>query len=96
MINRVHRKRGWLFRVTLPFTHWFITNLSVTIGYIFFRVFNRTKISGKEEVAVRPEGFRLAGQHKVKFEANGLSTGVYYLRMLAGRFAQTHRMMLMK
>ena len=50
MINRVHRNRSWLFRVTWPFTHWFITNLSVTIGYIFFRVFNRTTIIGKENV----------------------------------------------
>jgi len=44
------RKRGWLFRLTFPVTHYLITNLSVTIGYIFFHFLNRTTVIGKENV----------------------------------------------
>lgn len=44
------RNRGWLFRLTWPFTHYLITNFSVTVGFIFFHFFNRTTIIGKKNI----------------------------------------------
>ncbi|MFQ5603159.1 MAG: lysophospholipid acyltransferase family protein [bacterium] len=44
------RKHSWLFRLTWPFTHYLITNISVTIGYIYFQFLNRTVVKGKKNV----------------------------------------------
>jgi 1-acyl-sn-glycerol-3-phosphate acyltransferase len=41
---------GWLYKITWPWTHYLITNLTVTVGYIFFHLFNRTKVVGRENV----------------------------------------------
>ncbi|MFQ5637904.1 MAG: lysophospholipid acyltransferase family protein [bacterium] len=45
--------RSWLFRVTWPVTQYLITNLSVSIGWFFFKVLNHTKVIGKKNVPKR-------------------------------------------
>lgn len=47
------RRHGWLYRLTWPVTHYLITNISVTFGYIFFHFFNRTIVVGKKNVPQR-------------------------------------------
>lgn len=47
------RRHGWLYRLTWPITHYLITNISVTFGYIFFHFFNRTIVIGKKNVPQR-------------------------------------------
>ncbi|TDI85753.1 MAG: 1-acyl-sn-glycerol-3-phosphate acyltransferase [Caldithrix sp.] len=44
------RKRGWLSKLIWPVTHYLVTNFTITLWYIFFKVFNRTTIIGKENV----------------------------------------------
>jgi 1-acyl-sn-glycerol-3-phosphate acyltransferase len=46
----ISRKRSWLSNLLWPVTHYLLTNLTVTVGYIFFRFFNRTTVSGRENV----------------------------------------------
>jgi len=46
------------------------------------------------EVAVLLEGFKSGGVHEVTFEAASLRSGLYLLRMAAGGFVKTHKMLL--
>ncbi|MCH8871478.1 1-acyl-sn-glycerol-3-phosphate acyltransferase [candidate division KSB1 bacterium] len=54
------QNRGWLFRLTFPVTQYLITNLSVTIGYIFFHFLNRTTVIGKKNVPQKPNTLLLS------------------------------------
>ncbi len=46
--------------------------------------------------AVPFQGEQEAGYHEVKFDATGLSSGVYYCRLTAGGFLETRRMLLIR
>ncbi|MFQ5823171.1 MAG: lysophospholipid acyltransferase family protein [bacterium] len=59
------RKHGWLYRLTWPITHYLITNISVTIGYIFFHFFNRTKVIGKKNIPQRPNTLLLSNHQSM-------------------------------
>ena len=48
------------------------------------------------EVARLVDGSLAAGHHRIRFEANGLASGVYLYRITAGPFTQTRRMVLLK
>jgi hypothetical protein len=48
------------------------------------------------EVSVLVNERREAGSHEVKFDASGLSSGVYFYRMQAGSFVQTLKLLLLK
>ncbi len=48
--TKLWMNRSWLFRITWPISNYILTNLSVTIGYIFFHFFNRTIVIGKKNV----------------------------------------------
>ena len=37
-----------------------------------------------------------AGSHEVRFDASGLSSGVYIYRLTAGCFVQTRKLLLLK
>jgi hypothetical protein len=39
---------------------------------------------------------RVAGVHEVKFDASGLSSGVYFYRLQAGDFVQTRKLVVLK
>lgn len=49
-----------------------------------------------EEVIILENNFYSAGTHKVQLNANGLSSGVYLLRMKAGEFYVSHKIILLK
>ena len=42
------------------------------------------------------EGIRTAGTHSVEWNAEGLPSGVYFVKLDAGEFTQTQKMMLVK
>jgi hypothetical protein len=42
------------------------------------------------------DGWREAGDHEVTFDGSGLSSGLYFVRMQAGKFAAVQKMMLLK
>lgn len=48
------------------------------------------------QVATLVKGAMPAGTHSVRFEANGLSSGVYLAQLRAGTFTQVRKMVLMK
>ncbi len=52
-------------------------------------------VTGRE-VAVLVDGIRTSGAHNVTFDANALSSGVYFYRLKAGSFVETRKMILMK
>jgi hypothetical protein len=49
-----------------------------------------------EQVAQLVNGYREAGYHEVRFDGNGLSSGVYFYRLRAGDFVQMKRLLLLK
>jgi hypothetical protein len=48
------------------------------------------------EVSVLKNDFMMAGSHKITFNASGLSSGVYFYRLIAEGFTETKKMMLVK
>ena len=52
-------------------------------------------VSGKQ-VAELVDGWRQAGRHELEFDATNLTSGVYIIRMQAGEFNATGKMILMK
>ena len=48
------------------------------------------------EVAVLVDGEKAAGRHAVRFNAEGLTSGIYVYRIHAGTFTQTRKFTLMK
>jgi hypothetical protein len=74
-------------------------NPSTTIRYglpekahVLLSVFN---ILG-QQVASLFEGEEEAGFHEVRFDAAGLSSGVYYCKITAGEFVQTRKLLLVR
>ena len=49
-----------------------------------------------QQVALLQNGEQEAGYHEVKFDASGLSSGVYFYRMQAGDFVQTRKLLLIR
>lgn len=61
---------------------------------VTLRVFD---VLGREVAALLDHAAMAAGEHTIRFDASGLTSGVYLYRLEAGdSFAQTRRMMLMK
>ena len=46
------------------------------------------------EVASLVDGFKPAGRYDVRFNANGIASGVYFYRLRAGSFVQTRKLVL--
>jgi len=49
-----------------------------------------------QEVATLVQGEKEAGYHEVKFEAYGLSSGVYFYRLIAGNFVHTRGLLVIR
>jgi hypothetical protein len=49
-----------------------------------------------QQVALLQNGELEAGYHEVKFDGNGLSSGVYFYTIEAGSFVQTRRLLLLR
>ena len=64
----------------------------VKTGYMSLKVYN---ILG-QEVATLFTGIQRPGTYQARFNANGLASGVYFYRLVAGDFAVTKKMVLLK
>jgi CubicO group peptidase (beta-lactamase class C family) len=49
-----------------------------------------------QQIAVLVHGEQEAGYHEVRFDASGLSSGVYFYRLQAGDFVQTRKLLLLR
>ena len=70
-----------------------IAALAAVVGHIW-PVF--LKFHGGREVATLVNRVVNSGQHFVNFNADNLSTGIYFYELSAGEFVQTNKMMLLK
>ena len=74
-------------------------NASTAISYQLLAVRNVNltiyDIAGRE-VAILVDGMKPAGAHQVVFDADGLTSGVYFARLTAGEFRQTRKILLVK
>ncbi len=61
-------------------------------AYVSLQVFD---LEGRT-VATLEEGLLQAGDHRSRFDGNGLASGVYFYRLQAGRLTQTAKMLLQK
>ena len=61
-------------------------------AHVSLRMFD---LSGRE-VAVLKDGFVEAGTHRVTFNGGNLTSGIYFVRLDAGAFSQTKKLVLMK
>lgn len=71
------------------------TVISFTLNrnsFVRLKVFD---VLGKE-IALVAAGQKNAGNYSINFNATGLSSGVYYYQLTAGRIVQTRKMMLIK
>jgi hypothetical protein len=71
------------------------TKISYTLpsgGYTTLKVYD---LLGREVVAII-DGFQSAGAHEVEFAPSGLSSGVYFYRLVSGNLADSRRMILQK
>ncbi|MGA9115749.1 MAG: S8 family serine peptidase [Bacteroidota bacterium] len=48
------------------------------------------------EVAVAAEGFRASGSHRVRWDASGLATGVYFCRLRAGSLHAVRKILILR
>ncbi len=58
-------KRGWLFRLTWPLTHYLVTHLSVMLGLVLFRGLNHTTVLGKKNVPQTPNTLLLSNHQSM-------------------------------
>jgi hypothetical protein len=49
-----------------------------------------------EEIAVIKEGFFLAGEHTVEWNASNLASGFYFYRLQTKNFSETKKLLLLK
>jgi ABC-type arginine transport system permease subunit len=49
-----------------------------------------------QQVATLVSGNQEAGYHEVKFDASGLSSGIYFYRMQAGSYVETKKLLLVR
>ena len=74
-------------------------NPSTTIKY---KIASRVNVSLKvfdlygKEAAVLVNQEKEAGEHSVKFDASGLSTGMYFYKLTAGSYSETRKLVLIK
>ncbi|MBZ0204028.1 MAG: T9SS type A sorting domain-containing protein, partial [Ignavibacteria bacterium] len=76
-----------------PFNPSTVINFSLPVsGLTDLRVFD---ILGRE-VAVLVNGFTVAGNHSIPFDASSFATGVYFYTLVSSDFRETKKMLLIK
>lgn len=64
-LAEIYSERGRLFRFFWPVTHNLVTNLCVTMGYIYFHFFNKTTVIGRENVPHAPNTLLLSNHQSM-------------------------------
>ena len=74
-------RRGRLFRLLWPVTSYLVTNLSVTVFWVFFFVLNRTTVTGRKHVGTERNTLLLSN-HQSMLDSFLVGLGAYYPRSL--------------
>ena len=74
-------RRGRLFRLLWPLTSYLVTNLSVTVFWVFFFVLNRTTVTGRKHVGTERNTLLLSN-HQSMLDSFLVGLGAYYPRSL--------------
>ncbi len=93
--EQTERARNFVLNQNYPNPFNPSTNISFELansGYTTLKVFDAIG----REVATLIDGIKTQGVHSQKFDAAGLSTGVYFYVLKSGDFTQTQKMLLMK
>jgi hypothetical protein len=61
-------------------------------GYVVLKIY---AINGKE-IDTLIDKYLRAGEHKIKWRAKGLASGIYFYRIQVGKFSQTRKFILLK
>lgn len=61
-------------------------------SFVTLKIFN---LAG-QEIAGLVEGFKVAGDHEVKWQSQDLPSGVYFYRLQAGNFSETKKLILQR
>jgi len=73
----LYSDRSPLFRFFWPVTQYLITGLSVTLGYIYFRLLNKTTVIGRKNVPQQPNTLLLSN-HQTMIDSFLLGLCGYY------------------
>ena len=73
----LHSHRSLFSRLLWPVTQYFITSLSVTLSYIYFRLLNNTTVIGKGNVPRRPNTLLLSN-HQTMIDSFLVGLCAYY------------------
>ena len=74
-------RRGRLFRLLWPVTSYLVTNLTVTVFWVFFFVLNRTRVLGHENVGTERNTLLLCN-HQSMLDSFLVGLGAFYPRSL--------------
>jgi len=77
-----------------PFTS--VTNISYTLPYARPIRIQVVDILGRSISTLQRADIKAAGYHTVQFNADGLASGTYLIRMEAGNFVATQQVVLLK
>ncbi len=74
-------RRGRLFRLLWPVTSYLVTNLTVTVFWVFFFVLNRTTVTGRRNVGTERNTLLLSN-HQSMLDSFLVGLAAYYPRSL--------------
>src|SRR5205823_14359518 len=74
-------RRGRLFRLLWPVTSYLVTNLTVTVFWVFFFVLNRTTVTGRKHVGTQRNTLLLSN-HQSMLDSFLVGLVAYYPRSL--------------
>ena len=74
-------RRGRLFRLLWPVTCYLVTNLTVTVFWVFFFVLNRTRVTGRKHVGTERNTLLLSN-HQSMLDSFLVGLAAYYPRSL--------------
>ena len=67
--------------------------LLLDVGSVTLKVYD---VLGKEIATILDNDIMEEGEHEVTFDANGLTSGMYFYRLTVGSFSETKKLMLLK
>ncbi len=79
--DALYPHRGARFRFYWPLSHYLVTNFCVTIGFIYFRILNRTTVIGKKNVP-KTSNTLLLSNHQTMIDSFLVGLCAYYPRSL--------------